>query len=66
MSDTIAKWYADLLGELVLHGRAERVFPVIGNVIFISAGSLGDYIVYFQDGTHWSSTEYAKRVMESS
>ena len=64
MDDTIPKWYADLLHELMLRGSAKRVFPIIGEVRFLSAGSLGDFIMYFPDGTTWSSTEYARRMMK--
>ena len=64
MEDTIPKWYADLLHELLLHGKSEIEFPIIGKTTFIAAGNLGDYIVVFPDGTRWSSTEYVRRVME--
>ena len=57
----MSNWFFALMHELVLHGKAVRHFPYIGKTTFISAGSLGDFIMIFPDGTKWSSTEHAER-----
>ena len=59
---TISKLYSGLLNELLLRGKAQREFPVIGKITFLSAGSMGDFIMIYPDGTRWHSTSYAKRM----
>lgn len=53
--------YSSLLQELVLHGKVTINIDGL-RFTLISAGSYGDYIVKFPDGTEWCSTEYARMV----
>jgi len=53
----------ELLRELTLHGSVKFTLNDGTHIAtIITAGGLGDYVLYFPDGTHWSSTEYAERM----